>query len=63
MFFFKQKIINLKVFATDLEVSLTDQAETLVEKPGKIAVNAKNLFDIIRELGDGEPISLETKIQ
>ena len=51
---------ELRVFATDLEVSLTDQAEITVDKPGKIAVNAKNLFDIVRELGEGD-ISLETK--
>ncbi|MCB0377610.1 MAG: DNA polymerase III subunit beta [Bdellovibrionales bacterium] len=50
----------LQVFATDLEVSLTDQAPVTIEKEGRIAVNAKNLFDIIRELGDG-PIQLEAK--
>ena len=50
----------LKVFATDLEVSLTDQVEVTVDKPGKIAVNAKSLFDIVRELSEGE-IALETK--
>lgn len=47
----------LKVFATDLEVSLTDQVPTLKEKPGKVAVSAKSLFEIIKELEDG-PVTL-----
>jgi DNA polymerase III subunit beta len=47
---------TLQVFATDLEVSLTDFADVKVESEGKIAVNAKNLFDIVRELSEGEII-------
>jgi len=47
----------LKVFATDLEVSLTDQVPTLKEKPGKVAVSAKSLFEIVKELEDG-PVTL-----
>jgi DNA polymerase III subunit beta len=47
----------LKVFATDLEVSLTDQVPTLKEKPGKVAVSAKSLFEIVKELDDG-PVTL-----
>ena len=43
----------LKVFATDLEVSLTDQVECRVHKEGKVAVSAKSLFDICKELGEG----------
>ncbi len=35
---------NLQVFATDLEVSLTDQVPVKTEVEGQIAVNAKNLF-------------------
>lgn len=46
----------LKVFATDLEVSLTDQVPTLKEKPGKVAVSAKSLFEIVKELEDGPVI-------
>lgn len=45
---------NLKVFATDLEVSLTDQMECEVHEKGRVAVNAKNFFDIIKELPDGK---------
>ena len=40
---------KLQVFATDLEVSLTDQVDVEIDTEGKIAVNAKNLFDIVRE--------------
>lgn len=51
---------RLKVFATDLEVSLTDEISVLREKPGRVAVNAKNLFDIVKELGEA-PITLTRK--
>jgi DNA polymerase-3 subunit beta len=43
----------LKVFATDLEVSLTDQVKIKVTQPGKVAVSAKSLFDIAKELSEG----------
>lgn len=51
---------RLKVFATDLEVSLTDEISVESSSAGKVAVNAKNLFDIIKELADG-PIQLNKK--
>ena len=51
---------SLRVFATDLEVSLTDQVNVKVNQPGKVAVSAKNLFEITKELSDG-PISLIKK--
>lgn len=51
---------SLKVFATDLEVSLTDEIPVIKEKPGRVAVNAKNLFDIVKELGE-TPIQLLKK--
>lgn len=44
---------TLKVFATDLEVSLTDQIPAKVLQSGKVAVSAKSLFDIAKELSDG----------
>lgn len=52
---------SLKIFATNLEVSLTDQAEAETTEAGKVAVNAKSLFDIVKELGDGflELVKLE----
>lgn len=43
----------LKVFATDLEVSLTDQIKAQVHQPGKVAVSAKSLFEIAKELSEG----------
>lgn len=45
---------SLKIFATDLEVSLTDSTNCVVEVPGKVAVSAKSLFDICKELSDGK---------
>lgn len=51
---------HLRVFATDLEVSLTDQVSSEVLQPGKVAVNARSLFDIIKELPEGQ-ILLEKK--
>ncbi len=50
----------LKIFATDLEVSLTDQCAARVHEPGRVAVNAKSLFEIVKELPDGA-IHLEKK--
>ncbi len=51
---------HLKVFATDLEVSLTDQIKAKVTQVGKVAVSAKSLFDISKELSDS-PITLIKK--
>ena len=51
---------KLKVFATDLEVSLTDDTTADVSEDGQLAVNARNLFDIVKELAEG-PISLTKK--
>ncbi len=44
---------KLKIFATDLEVSLTDEIAVEVFQEGKVAVSAKNLFDIVKELPEG----------
>lgn len=44
---------SLSIYATDLEVSLTDQASALVYESGKVAINAKSLFDILKELPPG----------
>lgn len=45
---------TLKIFATNLEVSLTTETEAEIKEPGKVAVSAKSLFDIIKELPDGK---------
>ena len=50
----------LRGFATDLEVSLTDQVPAQIKTPGRVAVNAKNLFEIIKELPEGK-VELERK--
>lgn len=50
----------LKAYATDLEVSLTDTAPSQVKEAGKVAVSAKSLFEITKELFDG-PIQLVKK--
>jgi DNA polymerase-3 subunit beta len=50
----------LTIFATDLEVSLKDACPAEITQEGKVAVNARNLFDITRELAEG-PIQLIKK--
>ena len=57
---FDAKKGSLKVFATDLEVSLTDETEAEVLEEGQLAINARNLFDIVKELQEGI-INLATK--
>jgi DNA polymerase-3 subunit beta len=54
------KTSSMRGFATDLEVSLTDEITANVKSPGKVAVNAKSLFEIIKELPEGK-IDLERK--
>lgn len=51
---------SLKAYATDLEVSLTDSSLAVVKEPGKVAVSAKSLFEITKELFDG-PLQLIKK--
>ena len=51
---------KLKVFATYLEVSLTDEIPVIREKKGRVAVSATNLFDIVKELAEA-PIVLTKK--
>lgn len=50
----------LKIYATDLEVSLTDEISCQVKEEGKAVINAKSLFDILKELPDGL-VSFEKK--
>jgi DNA polymerase III subunit beta len=44
---------ELRVFATDLEVSLTDTVKIKTHQAGKVAVSAKSLFEIAKELSEG----------
>jgi DNA polymerase-3 subunit beta len=48
---------KLKIFATDLEISITSESTANIIEPGSLAVHAKNLFEIVKELSDG-PLSL-----
>jgi DNA polymerase-3 subunit beta len=45
---------KIEMTATDLEVSAKVTTTCLVEKPGTFCVNAKNIFDIVKELPDKE---------
>lgn len=45
---------QLQVFATDLEVSLTDSIKCKTLQEGRVAVGARNLFDIVKELSEGQ---------
>src|SRR2546423_102909 len=49
---------KLRLFATNLEVSLTDECLVKVIHAGRAAVNAKSLFEIVKELPEGQ-IELE----
>jgi DNA polymerase-3 subunit beta len=45
---------RIEMTATDLEVSAKITTRCNVEKPGTFCVNAKNIFDIVKELPDKE---------
>ena len=45
---------RLEISATDLEVSAKISINANVEESGTFCVNAKNIFDILRELPDGD---------
>jgi len=51
---------KLNVYATDLEVSITDSVKAKIFGLGKVVVSAKNLFEIARELNEA-PITLAKK--
>ncbi len=51
---------QFRVYATDLEVSIKCESVCTTTEPGKLAVHAKNLFDITKELSDG-PVNLIKK--
>jgi DNA polymerase-3 subunit beta len=45
---------KIEMSATDLEVSAKVSANCIVDKPGIFCVNAKNIFDIVKELPEKE---------
>lgn len=51
----------LQVWATDLEVSLVGDAQAEVSRAGSIAVDAKVLYEIVRELPDSKVTAQVTK--
>lgn len=51
---------ELELTATDLEVGLRGLYPAKVSTPGRIALQARKIFDVIREMPDG-PIGLELK--
>lgn len=51
---------TVEVFATDLEVSLKAHSEAEVKQGGKVVINARSLFEILRELPEGQ-LSLSKK--
>src|SRR3972149_8833944 len=60
---------NVTILATDLEIFIKDTCKASVKKPGAITVNARKLFEIIRQLpedsvnintGDGERMTIKS---
>ncbi|MCA9770883.1 MAG: DNA polymerase III subunit beta [Myxococcales bacterium] len=51
---------ELELTATDLEVGLRGLYAAKVSEPGRIALNARKIFDVVREMPDG-PLGLELK--
>jgi len=43
---------TLTLYATNLEVSVIASKKAKIENPGKAVINAKNLFDIVKELNN-----------
>lgn len=52
---------NLTLSATDLEVSLRSQVEADVQGKGKVCVNARTFFDIVKELPTSEVVLSQEK--
>jgi len=51
---------NIECVATDLEVGIRMKVEGSIEEKGSIAVSAKKLGDIVKELPEGETVRLVT---
>ena len=54
------KADGLKLTATDMEMSMTEQVDASVETQGAITVPAHTLYDIVRKLPDGAQIELNS---
>lgn len=51
---------RLTLYATDLDISIATSCPCEVLEPGRVTLHARNLFDIVKNLEDGE-ISIETE--
>ena len=51
--------VNIKMTATDLELSIVESVSAIVKEPGKTAVPAHMLHDIVRKFPDGCSILME----
>jgi DNA polymerase-3 subunit beta len=50
---------NVKLTGTDLEVGLKTSFQASVEEPGSITVSGKKIFEIVKSLPDGQPITFK----
>src|SRR5690606_4725528 len=57
----EEKENSLKINATNLEDSLTDETPCKIGTSGKVAVDAKQLFQIVKELNENGIIQLKSK--
>ena len=45
---------SIRIVGTDLDVTIRCDAEADIKKPGAMCIQARKLFDIVRNLGDGD---------
>ena len=45
---------SIRIVGTDLDVTIRCDAEAEIKKPGAMCIQARKLFDIVRNLGDGD---------
>jgi len=50
---------NVEIQATDLDITIKDKCSAEVKKTGMVSLNAKKLYEILRELDEGEMIVKE----
>ena len=55
------EVSKVEFSSTDYELSLVEQVEAEITEPGSICVNAKKVFDIVKELQDEDVKILSTE--
>ena len=45
---------SIRIVGTDLDVTIRCDAEAEIKKQGAMCIQARKLFDIVRNLGDGD---------